>query len=373
MTAGLADAELVEALYGPALHDGDWRPALERTSQVMSCIEVSLATLEAGEVITFENLGRLLSEEARERYALHYRRLDPKLPLIAQGGEGFLFNDSAHFDETFIGRDPFYQEFSRWVGTRHTLDIAVAPDRERPVFFAAMRTSRQGRFQPTAEASFAKIARHFARAHALQVRLAAAEASLELARTALDTLAHGLVVLDGSGSVRLVNQAAERALGHGRLERRRGRLGIRTPNLDRALQGLIEGALSGERRHASALRVPRDGEPDWVIWVTPLPATSRLAPAGSPGALILIGSSGGDGRIEGPDLMALYGLTAAEAQLALALVAGRSLQQAAADRGVAFSTARSQLLAVMEKAGVHRQSDLIRLISNLPGAGVADG
>src|SRR5581483_7111447 len=112
-----------------------WKPALRAASDVLDSAEVALAALVPGDVPMFETTGRLLSEEARQRYEQHYGRLDPKLRLIAKGGEGFVFNDSAHFDEFFVGRDPFYQEFTRWVGSRHTLDIAIAPDRDRPVYF----------------------------------------------------------------------------------------------------------------------------------------------------------------------------------------------------------------------------------------------
>jgi DNA-binding CsgD family transcriptional regulator len=64
----------------------------------------------------------------------------------------------------------------------------------------------------------------------------------------------------------------------------------------------------------------------------------------------------------------LYGLTAAEAELALLLADGLALAQAAEARSVKISTARSQLLSVLRKTGARGQSDLMRILAALPGA-----
>lgn len=61
-------------------------------------------------------------------------------------------------------------------------------------------------------------------------------------------------------------------------------------------------------------------------------------------------------------LSSLYKLSLAEADLASLVTAGHSLEEAAAIRGVSVHTARSQLKNIFSKTGVHRQSDLVRLI-----------
>ena len=57
-----------------------------------------------------------------------------------------------------------------------------------------------------------------------------------------------------------------------------------------------------------------------------------------------------------------FGLTAAEAELTLALVETGSRKTAAADRGVSDATARAQLTSIFDKTGVRRQTDLVRLV-----------
>jgi DNA-binding CsgD family transcriptional regulator len=57
----------------------------------------------------------------------------------------------------------------------------------------------------------------------------------------------------------------------------------------------------------------------------------------------------------------LYALTPAEAELVALLARGRTLEEAAAERGVTLNTVRSQLKQVFAKTDTHRQGDLMRL------------
>ncbi len=64
-------------------------------------------------------------------------------------------------------------------------------------------------------------------------------------------------------------------------------------------------------------------------------------------------------------LIRLYGLTDTEARLASAIAAAHSLESAAACLHMQVATARSHLKAVFAKVGVHRQQDLVRLLTSL--------
>jgi DNA-binding CsgD family transcriptional regulator len=83
--------------------------------------------------------------------------------------------------------------------------------------------------------------------------------------------------------------------------------------------------------------------------------------------LVLIGSTHVEAGLRREELAALYSLTIAEAGLALALVNGATLAEAAAHRGVKISTARSQLLSILQKTGARGQAELVRLLALLPG------
>lgn len=369
---GLAlDEALMEALYDQALYEGDWRPALEAVARTLGCDEVSVVTVEQDQPATFFNTGRLLSPESCAWYERDFHAIDPKLSVLAHGRPGLVFNDAAHFDDAFVARNPFYQEYSRAVGTRHTLDTRLET-LDSVLYFAAMRRASRGRFQPATETTFQAIARHIGRVGALRARISAAQLRADQAAAALDSLGFGVAVFDAQGAVRVTNAFVRRIVDEGDLEWRRGRLvARRRASADRDLQALVERACAGEATFGSgAARIPRAEGGFWIVTVTSLPAKSALA-VSSQGALAIFCDPEEGGRVRREDLIKLYDLTPAEAELALALASGRTLAEVAEARGVRRSTARSQLEAILSKTGLHRQVDLARLIASLPGACLA--
>lgn len=66
-----------------------------------------------------------------------------------------------------------------------------------------------------------------------------------------------------------------------------------------------------------------------------------------------------------------FGLTAAEAALADALVHGATLEQCAAQRGTSVHTVRGQLRALLAKTGTNRQSEVVGLLAPFATAGRA--
>lgn len=65
------------------------------------------------------------------------------------------------------------------------------------------------------------------------------------------------------------------------------------------------------------------------------------------------------------DLHNLFGLSDAEAQIAMALHAGHDIAAIARSRGVAAATIRKQVSSLFEKLNVHKQADVVRLVSKL--------
>ena len=109
----------------------------------------------------------------------------------------------------------------------------------------------------------------------------------------------------------------------------------------------------------------RDGGGAYAALVAPLPPDHPAA-AGEPVALVLVTDPVAAPRTLGRTVIELYGCSHAEARLAVLLAQGRTLQEAADERGVGIETVRSQLRSLLAKSGVHRQADLVRLLARLP-------
>ena len=64
-----------------------------------------------------------------------------------------------------------------------------------------------------------------------------------------------------------------------------------------------------------------------------------------------------------------FGLSPAEARLALRLVAGETLRSAAVKLGIGYETARTHLKNIFDKTGTCRQAELVGFIfTALPGS-----
>jgi DNA-binding CsgD family transcriptional regulator len=127
-------------------------------------------------------------------------------------------------------------------------------------------------------------------------------------------------------------------------------------------------------RSASALvapvPLPRADKRPVLAYLARLAAVSADALAACQALLVLVDP---DERPRPPEaaLRSSFGLTAAEARLALHLAAGEALDDAAGTLGIAKETARVQLKAVFAKLDLHRQAQLVALMARLLGTSPA--
>lgn len=110
----------------------------------------------------------------------------------------------------------------------------------------------------------------------------------------------------------------------------------------------------------------RSGNRPFSIIVTPLQAKDLAIRNRIPAAAVFL--SDPESGLDAADqiLNRLYSLSPAEARLALLLLQGKRLDEAARELHIAPSTVRSHLKRIFLKTGTNRQSDLIRLILSGP-------
>ena len=164
--------------------------------------------------------------------------------------------------------------------------------------------------------------------------------------------------LDPDGQIVWKNAAAEAALASDEdLVVRNGRLHIRNSEADRNLYDGIRWATELGRdfipRRGSLPIVLQAGQgnPAKVWWVI-----------GDAGAILF--SLGEAGRTDRQLAVAaiIFGLSASQKTIAAHVIAGRSMEAAAALMGIKESSTRTHLDRVYEKTGVHTQGALIRVL-----------
>lgn len=191
----------------------------------------------------------------------------------------------------------------------------------------------------------------------------------ELAHAALELLSTAVVMARMNGRVVYANAAA-RALAARkdglRLGSERSGMAGSSSCETTALRVAIAAAAGAPADRASGrggvvpLRRNGGGRP-YVVIVHPLAAILGREPL----ALLVILDMAQRPSPPSALLVCAFGLTAAEARLAIALCHGCRVEEAAREFSLSRNTVRTQLRRVFAKTGTGRQADLIRLLANL--------
>ena len=191
--------------------------------------------------------------------------------------------------------------------------------------------------------------------------LAQLRQSNRLTLNTLDIAGLGALFLDRTGRVLDLNGTAQSMLADGRLQMREGQLRGYEPHGDQALTQLITRCLLNPDTGGG--RVQMAGPHGSLgVQCAPVPGDLAYPVPQRPSLIVLVTDPQGKLRVRIAALRRLYGLTRAEAELALAVVQTGSRKAAAEARGVTDTTARSQLTSIFDKTGVRRQTELVRLL-----------
>ena len=104
------------------------------------------------------------------------------------------------------------------------------------------------------------------------------------------------------------------------------------------------------------------GRSDLGLVIRPVPGSEWGEGQASPCAAVFISDPDLRESASQATLGELFGLTPAEANLAILLSRGLSLAEASETQSISQHTARAQLKAIFSKTGVSRQAELVRLV-----------
>jgi DNA-binding CsgD family transcriptional regulator/PAS domain-containing protein len=276
--------------------------------------------------------------------------------------------------DTVLDRSEFYNDYLRRLEIFNQCGAVICQQSSATGVISMYRSRKAQPFGETQLRILRLLLPHLQRAMQLHDKFSALRDRNEMLGSALDRTPAAIVFVDARGQVILANRSAARLIDarDGLLLGRDGLRGA-TPHESAQLQKLIQGAaLTGNGKGLSpggvmhlSRKAPRA---PLSVLVAPAHSENQLASPQRTAAVIFI--SDPEQRVE-PNreiLRRLYRLTPTEAKLAVLLLHGSSLKEAADIHQVAMSTARSQLKSIFRKTEVSSQSQLVRLLSLLPPA-----
>lgn len=375
-----SDDQLVERIYEAALDSSRWidvlTPLCTRLNSHTGLIWANnFATHAIDTAVSgldvFVQTG--FSEAALASLASYYAQRNVWLedPRLHRGGA--VVNGSMLFSSSHLKKTEFWTDWLRHQDIFHTAAAIVDKRDDRSVNVTVCRPEGMGEYDARELALLQRLMPHLQAAFALHHRLHRLQALSQVATGALEQMPFGVVLLGDRREVVFINQRAQAMAGATRLLQWRegGPVRCSLAADDATLQRLMGHAtLTGSGSPngpgaGGALRLSGLDGRQLQLLVAPLPL--RAAPFGVRTAAVIFLSD--PQAVIGSltaTLRSIYQMTPAEARLTEALVNGRTAQEYAAQAGVSITTVRTQLKHAAAKAGVSRQTDLVRAVLTGP-------
>jgi len=290
-----------------------------------------------------------------------FARCDRRVCLFGQSQPGF-FAEHDFWTEDQLDDNPIYRDFFRPRGLGWSAGTGLKMPTGDRVVFSIEREYRRGPIERERIDRLNELRPHLARSALVTARLGLQRATG--AKEALTAMGLPALLLSQSGAVIEANHLVE-GLGEHVQWRAHSRVALTDSRANELLWAGLA-ALDGDpdRTVRSFPLRDADDRPVLVVHMIPIKRSAHDIFAGS--YVLLIATPVTAPAAPRLELMrSLFDLTLAEARVARALAAGETLDEIASAGGVAISTVRSQLRAVLQKTGCTRQAELVALLANV--------
>lgn len=369
--AGLSQAEfseLVGLIYQGPLETIPWHSALQKICGYTDANTVTLIlrTIGPNQSALMINAGPAPAVVVEEPGSGYHSSLDPFASLPP---DRVVTIQDVVGDEAWL-QSELYKQFLAPMDVRYVLGVNIRSESGHETKLRICRRHGAAPFSAKDKAIFQIVLPHLKRSIELHSRLDVIESERSLYAGTVDRMLVGLVILDENGAITKINSEANEILSENDgLRLVNGHLEAKYQQENNDLQALIK----------QTLRVPANAGP------TVLQAVAITRPSGRPKlgvavrAIPLSEWSEGKHRpavalfVRDPErkshgsrevLRRLFELTPAETSLALQLVNGLTLDEAADELGITKNTARAHLRSIFSKTGVTRQISLVRALTN---------
>ncbi|MBP9034471.1 MAG: helix-turn-helix transcriptional regulator [Pseudomonadales bacterium] len=362
---------LIGDIYTAALATDDPTPLLRRISEYLGFEACALVTTRNRNVGASCNASWGLDVATCERAerdfgsTLLFTRLNGR--EIQPGEFGF---DGEFVSEAEMRKEPVYHEFLVPNRIQHGAKICLENSGDRLIFVNFGQPAVGDRRRQKQLLSM--LAPHWARATRIFLKLGQIDVLQHAHSDAANLAPFAIVILDDTGALYLANRKAEQSLRSDGLALLHNGLHAARDGEQQRLQQAIRAAIASSKSAAGAVQgadlcISRpSGRRSYQVVVTPLPPATQQWGQRRPAAAVVIFDPDEEMGASIERCRDVFGFTRAEAQIALGIMQGRSLEQIASAQGNAVATARNLLKRVYVKTGVNRQSELARVMLHSP-------
>lgn len=308
--------------------------------------------------------------EPAELYNSHYAAVDPWAMTLSR--QSRLDRDFVVTSEELVPFNEFqkteyYTDFARRYGFVRNVAVGIATVPGVATTLSVLRPENAAPFGDEQRRILYLLQPHIRTAFAVHRQLSAADLRTHSMEAALNSLSTAVLILRQDGRVEFANAAAVRlaAAQDGFNLRADGPAGASTTQTAKLRRAVAQAMLLRLQKSTTPIEFVRLERPSskeaFVVWATPVPHTPMVDLVGAQGSVLLfITDPASDCAPSTASLQRAFGFTPAEARLALQLVRGDSLDEAASTIGVTINSARWTVKQLLRKTNSKRQQQLVR-------------
>jgi DNA-binding CsgD family transcriptional regulator len=366
----------VGKLYETALEPQVWGAFLDDFCTLIDAASAHcVAWDERADVTIFSASSRWISTGSELTSTNDHHAIFPRRKLVTEPADGKCALFHEQFDERCLSSGEVRQELIADHGQYFTsMTLGVVDG----VMLRLSIHRSEGRvpFGAREAVWLERIKPHLQRAARLHIEISRLRLKASIFEHALDALQDAALVVDDDAHLQLTNARADLWLAeNGEVRVNSGHLEGLDAELHERLSKAVSAATRGQggARVSGSVALPhkrstRNGASRLSsLRVMPLRPNAQLTRTWQRHlALIVVAHAEAPTPLESRELQALFGLTAAEARLAVSLAEGKILQDIAQSAHVSINTAKTQLRNAFEKTGTHRQAELVKLLLSHP-------
>ncbi len=350
---------IVSAIYEAALDAGRWPAALTLINAELGAVACGLR-YQSFATGAFWQTWHGLEEEFERAYVEHYFKLDPWVEKAHALREGQALHAETALPLKELQQTVFFNELCKPFQMQDLVGGILVRTEDELVSFGAMRRSNAPTFEERDARVLERLLPHLRRAYEVQRRIDEARRAERASWTAIESLRFAVLLLDRSRRVVRTNGAADSLLSsQAGLFVEDGELRARTPTAAAALLRLLS------RAGGAPIEIEREGRRALLASTVPLDVETSTFDQATGGLMVLVVDPDGEPTTPTTVLERLFGLTRAEARIALLVGSGRAPKEVAQLTGRTWNTVRDQLKQVYAKTGTSGQTTLVRLVSGI--------
>jgi DNA-binding CsgD family transcriptional regulator len=348
--------DLVGRIYTSAVKPAGMTATLEGLAQCLGATFTQTYTYDrnTGTVLDAQISHHALTDKAHADYTHEWYRHDPRPARQASMPSGSVLLCHQHFDEAYVARSAFYQEYFIPIGLRWAMGAMYHAEDGTSTVVAGLRASDLPHFEDQCAATLRLVLPHFLRAQTLRQQVDRALVAASRAESIVGALGEPAMLVDHCGRILFLNDQATHVLP-------------RVCAAARGSQLSFSDSLAELNWRNALRRLAQTGVPQVAI-VASTGAHIDLVPIRHLGfrsdsceTRIALATIRGVRSMPQHmrSLAPRYGFSGAEVEVLQLLAAGLSAKQVAKQRGASINTVRTQIKALLQKTDTRSQRELL--------------